>query len=100
MKSAVLCLTVGLFFIATGFRTQFRTMTYGGGSGPQIVATYDGYAVTVEPGTPGPVRIDYNAGGYLYRDLITPGSPYSLPTNTTSLVLSNSASTSYYGIYP
>ena len=100
MKSAVLCLMVGLFFVGTGFREKFNTMVYGGGSGPQIVATYDGYAVTVASGTSGPVRIDYNAGGYLYKDFITPGTPYYIPSNTTSLLLSNSASTSYYGIYP
>jgi len=100
-KPVVLFLAVALFFVGTGFRThQFSTMVYGGGSGPQIVATYDGYAVTVASGTSGPVRIDYNAGGYLYRDLITPGTPYYIPSNTTSVILSNSASTSYYGIYP
>jgi hypothetical protein len=99
-KAVILFLTAGLFFAGTGFRSQFSTMVYGGGSGPQIVATYDGYAVTVANGTPGPVRIDYNAGGWLYRDIITPGTPYSIPSNTTSVTFSNAASTSYYGIYP
>ncbi len=99
-KPVILFFAVALFFAGTGFRAKFNTMVYGGGSGPQIVATYDGYAVTVASGTPGPVRIDYNAGGYLYRDLITPGTPYYIPSNTTSVILSNSASTSYYGIYP
>ena len=99
-KAVVFFLTAALFFAGTSFRTHFRTMSYGGGSGPQIVATYDGYAVTVAYGTPGTVRIDYNAGGFLYKDFITPGVAYGLPTNTTSLILSNYQSTSYYGIYP
>jgi hypothetical protein len=99
-KMFVLFLTAGLFLTGTSYRAKFNYMVYGGGSGPQIVATYDGYAVTVANGTPGPVRIDYNAGGWLYRDLITPGVPYSIPSNTTSVIFSNSASTSYYGIYP
>jgi len=99
-KMVVLFLAMGLFLVGTGYRNHFSTMVYGGGSGPQIVATYDGYAVTVASGTPGPVRIDYNAGGWLYRDLITPGTPYSIPSNTTSVTFSNSASTSYYAIYP
>jgi len=41
-KVVMLFLAVGLFFAGTGFRHQFNTMVYGGGSGPQIVATYDG----------------------------------------------------------
>jgi hypothetical protein len=100
-KMAVFCLTAALLFTGTSFRpkTFGGTMTYGGGSGPQIVATYDGYSVTVAYGTPGTVRLDYNAGGYIYNHLMTPGTPYSIPSNTTSCIFSNYQSTSYYGIY-
>lgn len=93
-----LCLTLVLFLIGTGFRTAGGTLQYGGGSGPQIVATYDGYNITVAVGTPGTIRMDYNAGGYIYNHLMTPGTPYPIPSNTTSVIFSNFQSTSYYSI--
>jgi len=93
-------LTLVLFLVGTGFRTtRSGTLHYGGGSGPQIVATYDGYALTVASGTPGTIRLDYNAGGYLYNAILTPGTPYPIPSNTSSVYLSNYQSTSYYSIY-
>jgi hypothetical protein len=78
----------------------FLDMHYQGGSGPQIVATYYGNYIFVDgSGTSGIIRIDYNAGGWLYRDIVTPGAPYYIPSNTSTVTLSTQTSTSLYSIY-
>ena len=110
MKKIVLCMLVVLFVAGTGFRPMsgdmhsqgkpgvlFLNMYYQGGSGPQIVATYYGDYIIVDGS--GTIRIDYNAGGWLYRDIVTPGTPYYIPSNTSTVTLSNQASTSLYSIY-
>jgi hypothetical protein len=113
MKKIVLSLLVVLFVAGTGFRPisrdmhcqgkpglLFLDMYYQGGSGPQIVATYYGNYIIVDgTGTSGIIRIDYNAGGWLYRDIVTPGSPYYIPSNTSTITLSTQTSTSLYSIY-
>lgn len=102
-RAITLLVSIFLCFALQAHR-PFATWNYNGGSGPQIVVTYDGSLLHIGPNSyDQPLRVTWSTPNGPYNEVVYGSTFY--PYNTYNFVISgrssstNTSSDSYYSYY-